>query len=453
MQTRVARTESLAPTPLVAAGLVLTGLYASFLMVLMSRTPFDVWGAAVLAPVLIAVSLPVLRRQAIREDDPATFRLLVLAMVVKLGGAVALYYVSYTFYGGVADAGRYHVDGVVLAEHLRRFDFSTLHMVVGTRFMSVVTGIAYGFIGTSRMGGFIFFSWLGFWGLFLFYRAFLVAVPAGRGRSYAHFLFFLPSLVFWPSSTGKEAWMMFTLGIAAYGIAKVLHRGMWRGFALVASGLWLAGMVRPHMAALAGVSFAAAVVTRKSKPELRELAPILKVISIAAVAVFALALVGRSDRFLKGAGLDPQEGVTSTLETLQQRTAIDQSEFVPSLVDSPARAPLAAVTVLFRPFVFEANSFQARLAAIEGTALMLIVLMRVRWGFAALRSLRSQPYVVFCLVYSALFIVAFSSFANFGLLARERVQLYPLFFVLFSIPPAPIGPSGPRRASLERVAA
>ncbi len=119
------------------------------------------------------------------------------------------------------------------------------------------------------------------------------------------------------------------------------------------------------------------------------------------------------------------------------------SEFVPSIVDSPARAPVAAVTVLFRPFVFEAHNFQSLLAAIEGTALLVLCLLRFRWVWAAMRSLRRQPYVVFCLVFSVLFIVAYSSFANFGLLARERVQLYPLFLVLISIPPADRPRDGP----------
>ena len=104
-------------------------------------------------------------------------------------------------------------------------------------------------------------------------------------------------------------------------------------------------------------------------------------------------------------------------------------------MDSPARAPLAAITVLFRPFVFETDNLQGLLAAIEGTALLVFCLARFRWGWAAIRSLRRQPYVVFCFVYTLLFIVAYSSYANFGLLVRQRVQLYPVFLVLLSIPP------------------
>ena len=163
--------------------------------------------------------------------------------------------------------------------------------------MGPLTGAVYTLIGSSKLGGFVFFSWLGFWGLFFFYRAFTIAVPLGRRRSYALLLFFLPSLVFWPSSIGKEAWMMFSLGIAAYGVAKILTYATWRGLIICGVGLWAAGMVRPHMAALVAVSLAAAVITRKSKAELRELAPVVKGGAIVIVAVLAAVLVVRTDRF------------------------------------------------------------------------------------------------------------------------------------------------------------
>jgi hypothetical protein len=48
--------------------------------------------------------------------------------------------------------------------------------------------------------------------------------------------------------------------------------------------------------------------------------------------------------------------------------------------------------------------------------------------------MRRRPYVAFCLVYTGLFIIGFSTLANFGLLARERVMLLPLYILLFCIP-------------------
>jgi hypothetical protein len=50
------------------------------------------------------------------------------------------------------------------------------------------------------------------------------------------------------------------------------------------------------------------------------------------------------------------------------------------------------------------------------------------------RALWENPYVSYAFVYSALFVLAFSNFANFGILARQRVQLLPLFLVLLAMP-------------------
>jgi hypothetical protein len=46
-----------------------------------------------------------------------------------------------------------------------------------------------------------------------------------------------------------------------------------------------------------------------------------------------------------------------------------------------------------------------------------------------------------------MFVIGFSSIANFGLLARQRVQMYPLFLVLLAVRPLdePV-PDEPERA-------
>jgi hypothetical protein len=43
-----------------------------------------------------------------------------------------------------------------------------------------------------------------------------------------------------------------------------------------------------------------------------------------------------------------------------------------------------------------------------------------------------QPYVLYCLIFTMAFIVAFSSFNNFGILVRQRAQLFPFFLVLLT---------------------
>src|SRR4029453_11431020 len=63
-------------------------------------------------------------------------------------------------------------------------------------------------------------------------------------------LFFMPSMLYWPSSIGKEAWMLFTLGLAAFGTARVRTARPWGGIALAGVALWLAAIVGAHVSGM-----------------------------------------------------------------------------------------------------------------------------------------------------------------------------------------------------------
>jgi hypothetical protein len=416
---------AIAATAVLVAGLVLLGAVGG---------P-EATGALVVGPVLFAVSLPVFYRQARLEGDRWIFRVLILALLAKFIGSVVRYYVAFDVYGGIADAAGYHEHGVQIAQNFQMGNFYTgLDSLSDTNFIRFLTGVVYAFIGPTGLGGFVVFSWLGFWGLFFFYRAFRVAVPEGAHRSYAKLVFFLPTLVFWPSSTGKEAWMMFSLGIAALGAARILSGRTWRGLVVAGLGLWLAAIVRPHVAGILALSLAAGFLFRRSRPDLGGFATLAKVVGLIAVTTLAVVLVIRTDRFLEQSAIQTEGGVASVLSQTSERTATGGSEFVPSALESPARAPFAAATVLFRPFLFEVDNAQSLAASLETTFLLGLCLVRWRWIGAAIRSIRRQPYIAMAIAYTGLFILAFSGFANFGLLARERAQLFPLFLVLLCVP-------------------
>jgi hypothetical protein len=423
------------PNGLTGLGLALIGVWVVAVLTVMDTTGYEKFAPLFIGPILVAVSLPVLSRQAKREGSDTLFWFLVGALVLKLLGAVVREYFAFEVYGGSADAAAYHAEGVRISERFLAGNFQTeLPNLISTNFIRFFTGIVYTLIGTSRLGGYLIYSWLGFWGVFLMYRAFTVAVPAGNARLYACLVFFLPSLLFWPSSIGKEAWMMFTVGIAAYGAARILSGATLRGLAGVGLGLWLAGLVRPHVAGMMALALGAAYLIRPPSERLRQLGPIVKAFFLAALAVIALVLVVRTEKFLDQSGIDTTSG-TTLVGGLERRTGQGGSAFTPSpVIGAPHRLPIAIVTVLFRPFPNEAHNTQALGTALEGTFLLLFSLVRIRSGFAALGSMRRQPYVAFAFLYCGLFIVAFSALANFGLLARERVMLLPLYLVLFCIP-------------------
>lgn len=421
---------------MIAGGTVAVALVVGILIFASTGTP-DASGALFVAPLLFLVTLPFLSRRGKLDGDRGLYRLLVLALAVKFLGAVLRYYVAFDVYGGVADAAGYHDWGVRIAESFRAGIFDTgLDTLSDTNFIRFLTGVVYSVFGDSSLGGFFVFAWLGFWGQYFFYRAFRIAVPEGKSRQYAAFIFFLPSLIFWPSSVGKEAWMTFALGIAALGAARLMVGRFGKGFALVGVGMWLAALVRPHVAGLMGLALAAGYLLRRPRKELGLFGPVAKAVGLAALAVVAFLLVARTDAFLERAAIDTDQGVAAVLRQTSERTETGGSSFAPSILESPTRAPVAVVTVLFRPFLFEVHNVPALAAAVETTIVLLLCIFRFRWILAALRSIRRQPYVALAVAYTGLFVLAFSGFANFGLLARERVQMLPFFLVLLCIPPA-----------------
>jgi hypothetical protein len=417
-------------------GILATVAVTGGVLILFSSTS-EATGALVLGVVLFVVSLPALARAARREGDRTLFWLLALALALKLLAAVGNYFVAYRIYGGVADADYYHDGGVLLAPRFEGGDIlGGFGGATGTDFIRALTGFVYSLVGPNTISGFVVFSWLAFWGMYYFYRAYRVAVPEGRPRTYALLLFFLPSMLFWPSAIGKEAWMLLGLGVAAYGAARIMTGRTWMGLAVTAFGLWLAALVRPHVAGLMAIALVAGYLVRRPRRELGVVGPIAKGIALVAIVMLALALVQRTNRFFEESNFETGGGIVSILQQTTERNAFGGSEIaVPSIFQSPSRAPLAVATVLFRPLIFDAHNVQATLAGIEGTFLLLLFFFRFRWGWAAVRSIRRQPYVALALVYVALFVVAFSAFANFGLLARERVQLMPMFLIFATIPP------------------
>jgi hypothetical protein len=441
MMTQLSRRASLAmPSTTQATALLWFGA-ASFYILAMSlgmrSLSYDIWGALVIGPILATISLPILRK-SIARDDPTMVGLITFAFIAKMLGAVMRYYLTFKLYGDNADAVGYHDSGSRLALAFWDGDFARVFAqevpdLMGTQFIRVTTGLLYIVTGPTMLGGFLVYSVLSFWGLFFFYKALRTAFPEANYRRYASMLFFLPSLLYWPSSIGKEAWMICCIGMATYGVALILKHNQL-GYPVAAFGLTGTAMVRPHVTALCFASLFFAYMLRRKSWRDSKTGPFGKAAGIAVMLVAGGIVLSTFSSFFEVDGASSQ-GVTSVLDRTEAQSGQGGSQFESSRPFSPAEFPTAVMAVLFRPYLWEASEPQMVVAALEGTFLLVMVFRARRSLYRVPGFMFRVPYVSYVVAYIVMFVFAFSSIGNFGIMTRQRTQVFPFVLVLLCLPP------------------
>jgi hypothetical protein len=421
-------------TPLWAATALLVGgsLFFGALVYGLYTGNRNVLGALLVVPPLTVIVAFIARRLADFDRDDTVVALVMGAFAFKMIAMAVRYAVAYDAYGGAIDATIYHRSGAQFAKELRvlDFDLDLRGRLVGTNFVRIITAVFYAVSPSTLLTGFLLFSFVAFLGTILYWRAFKTALPDANHHKYALLVFLLPSMVFWPASIGKDAWMSFVLGLCALGAARLLTRGLAAAAIPLALGLAGVSMVRPHIGILVlnGLVLGALLNAGRGRSPLR------LVVILGVVFVIGVSVMARTREFFGVQSLN-RESVEEILDDTEGRTATGGSEYDPVRVRTPADLPAAAVTVLYRPFLFEARSPQIRASAVEG--LLLIGITIASWPSLRLlpRGMRKYPYLGYCIGTILTFVIAFSAFSNFGLLARQRTQILPLFLALLCLAP------------------
>jgi hypothetical protein len=393
-------------------------------------TTYDTWGAFIWGPALLVLAFPLCRWVANRTGEPEIAGFLFGAAVLKIiVGASVRYYMVDSVYG-YGDSVRYDRVGGELAGSFRQGVFEDLGRISGTRLLEIVTGVVQAVIGQTIMGSFLVFAAFGFLGMCFFYLAFCELLPDGDRTLYRRLLFLTPTVWFWPSSIGKEAFIMMCMGAAAYGFSRLLtgHAG---GLVIGGLGLWGAMALRPHIALMLMVGVLAALPAlrpRIAEADRHRVGGWKRVALLLAV-VLALPVVLSSVEELFGLDQFNIDTATEALEEVADRTAKGGSDFTPSDPANPLGYLRGTVTVVARPFLWEAQGGGV-ISALETTAIATISFVALlRRRRAALMAMRER-WARFAAGYVLAYIWGFSVISNFGILARQRSLLLPLLFVL-----------------------
>lgn len=395
------------------------------------------WGTVIIAMfffVVVALVASGMGNESDRKWLPIT---IMAGFAAKLVGSTARYLVLELVYGGKGDASGYHATGIVYAKTWRSFEVPSTVDRVGTDVVEAITGLLYVPYAPNKLGGFFIFASMAFFGQMLLYAAFRHSLPARHLKWYAAAVFFWPSIVYWPSSIGKESLMLLWIGLASYGAARLLKGYNPTWVAMIAVGLAGAGIIRLHMALLlAGGLFLSLLLAKAPDVPAAQVRRLLLVAG-AALTLTAVVLLTARDfgvDLTAAASLDAAtDEVDSVLEGVESQTDQGGSAVSGEAVSSIADIPEAILRVIYRPLPNEASNAQLLAASIEGTILLVISIVRLPWILRNLLRIRRNAYLLFAFFYSGGFIIAFSSILNLGIMARQRSQVMPLFLALLVV--------------------
>lgn len=360
---------------------------------------------------------------------PKTVKLLVwFALGLRVAGAVARFQVLQLYYGA-GDATGYFGSGWQFAESFRGLDFTPITQGrdwYGTDFVRSVSGAILVFLGPSMFAEFVVFSLLAFVGLVGFAVAFRRAYPTAQLSRYLLWIWVFPSLWFWPSSIGKEALVLMGLGIAVMGFVGRGRHISWPPFIV---GLALMFAVRPQVMA---VFLVAVIVTQWLSFEGRWTGAKL----VQAIFLLVIGLVGISYA-MRSVGIEDfdVEGVQEYVEEGKARE-ITRGTSVEAPSPGLKGIPMAVLNVLIRPLPWEVSNPLVLLSSLEVISLWAIIYMRRRNLAHSLRYWRSDRLLRLALAFVLIYSAALGMMlVNVGIIARQRIFLFPFLFLLLEAKP------------------
>ncbi|HET8655872.1 MAG TPA: hypothetical protein VFL93_10190 [Longimicrobiaceae bacterium] len=375
--------------------------------------------------VAFAIALVLLGFILASDVRPRVKSLLVIGLLLRVVGSQLYYYLSEWLYG-FGDYSTYYGTGLRWGQAfwtgtLDQFSSPYVHGWCCTGFMVRLSGLVLLVLGPAINGVFVIFALLGYVGIISLAVAFARSHPDVPLERYLIWIVLFPSLWYWPAALGKDALVLAGVGLSVMGF--IGHRGRTGWFPLIV-GMALVFAVRPQVAMVVVSSMMLAYWIGSDAAWTPS-----RIFQGVGLAVGGLALAVVASNAL-GLHLFSPDEVQSYLDARSATTA-----YGGSAVDVGGSGVfgilLGIVNVLFRPFPWEARGVAAAIASLEVTSLWVLVI----WKWSDVKSFflqhRESRLLWFGIVFTALYVVLTGmALGNLGLIARQRIHVFP-FFLMF----------------------
>lgn len=318
----------------------------------------------------------------------------------------------------ILDANQFY-----LAANSTSYEWTWFTLGSGSWNMERLVWLQLQIFGTSYHAVKVTFAFMGLMGTYFFYRA--ASIYLNRdAQGYLVLLGFVPSIVFWSSTLGKDPVIFLALGVYAYGAATWDRRRGWHGWSWLVSGIIVASYVRLWMAM---IMVGALLILVLLTAEKRWHKIVIVLVSAVVVAVLGVRLMGRLGVESIDTLLPKLTEVVHGLSQGGSAQTLDD-DFL-TLRDVVIFLPRGAFSALFRPLPWEAHNLFMFAAGVESLIL---------FGFVGISLLKlhitrlRNPLVLWALAYLGVWIILYSflSYGNLGAGFRFRLQAMPFIIAL-----------------------
>lgn len=288
----------------------------------------------------------------------------------------------------------------------------------GTNFVNFITW-PLAQMGLSYASITFIYSYLGFWGVALFYLAGKEQVgflpPTWERLTWAELIWLLPNIHFWSSSLGKGSIALFAVALYVYGLSRYNKR-----LHFIVAGVFIAYMLRPHLAfIMAGGTAIGILFTTKGVPW------------YVRMIIVIVAAIG-SVFFFQGAQelIEVKEGSAQLLSDFIEKRAKGLTAARSGINIENYNIVMKVFTFLYRPLFFDANGVLGIIVSLENAFYLYMAWLMFKIGlprFGKWNGWFKASVFVFLMGTYALAQIS----GNLGLAMRQKAQLMPLYFLLF----------------------
>ncbi|MBI3500644.1 MAG: hypothetical protein HY063_02530 [Bacteroidetes bacterium] len=415
------------------------------------------WLLAPFYILIIAIIAIRIKNRQIKKNP--VYKYFLWGLFAKIGGAVGLCLIYVYYYTAGGDTLSYHADSSALLKLLFHspadffnawllplsketslyFTNETGYLVFGSdsnafmvdRLLVPIKLLCF----DSYLVSSVLMAVVSFTGVWKLYQVFCDCYPFLH-KYFAVTVLFVPSVLFWGSGVLKDSWTLAAAGWYCYSFYRIFIKRDKIIFPIITLliSIFILITIKPYIfVGLLPGSMLWMIWNRLSK--IKNLA--LRVFAAPVIAAVGIA-IGVGIWMLTSSNLGTYSTMDSMIEKAQissldlkqdyyHGNSFDIGDYDPTLSGMFSKFPIATVTGLFRPFLWETKNIVMLMSGLENLLILgFTFYVLLRKPVAALTNLFTNPLVLFCLIFAVFFSFSVAiSTSNFGALVRLRIPMMP----------------------------